>query len=90
MSTMFERFAKMAREQFGCTIVKTTEPASSFKSLFGIDVSSLAQYKLPYDSPSELCEYDPVPSCSNNNVYSLCLNSTPNNFGTTATDNLAA
>ena len=49
MSTLFERFAKMAKEEFNCTIVKTPHHSNTtFESLFGTSVDNIALYKLPY------------------------------------------
>ena len=50
MSTMFDRFSKMAKEEFGCT-VRRNEMGSgtTFESLFGVPTKSLAEYELPYD-----------------------------------------
>ena len=49
MSSRFERFAKMAEEEFGLTVVKTeSREISTFESLFGVSIETLAQYELPY------------------------------------------
>ena len=58
MSTRFERFAKMAKEEFGLTIVKTTsQEQATFESLFGVSSESIAQYELPYNISAELFGY---------------------------------
>ena len=49
MSSRFERFAKMAKEEFGLTVAKTeSRETSTFESLFGVSIKTLAQYELPY------------------------------------------
>ena len=48
MSTLFERFAKMAEEEFGYTVVKINEK-DTFEALYGVDVQNDAQYELPYE-----------------------------------------
>ena len=54
MSTRFERFAKMAKEQFGLTVVKATSgDQSTFESLFGVSSEDIAQYELPYNISAE-------------------------------------
>lgn len=60
MSSRFERFAKMAEEEFGLTIVKTeSQETSTFESLFGVSIETLAQYELPYSiSTYDLGYYD--------------------------------
>ena len=60
MSSRFERFAKMAEEEFGLTIVKTeSRETSTFESLFGVSIETLAQYELPYSiSIYDLGYYD--------------------------------
>lgn len=58
MSTQFERFAKMAKEEFGLTVVKTTsQEQSTFESLFGVSSESIAQYELPYNISAEQFGY---------------------------------
>ena len=58
MSVKFERFAKMVKEEFGLTIVKTTNRESStFESLFGVSSEDIAQYELPYNTPVENMSY---------------------------------
>lgn len=50
MSTKFERFAKMVKEEFGLTVVKTeSREMSTFESLFGVSVENITQYELPYN-----------------------------------------
>ena len=58
MSKRFERFAKMAKEEFGLTVVKSTSrEGSSFKSLFGVSAESIAQYELPYNISADQFGY---------------------------------
>lgn len=58
MSKRFERFAKMAKEEFGLTVVKTTKrEGSSFESLFGVSAESIAQYELPYNISADQFGY---------------------------------
>ncbi|MBE6638898.1 MAG: hypothetical protein E7616_05525 [Ruminococcaceae bacterium] len=72
MSTMFERFAKMAREEFGVSVVRTTNTeTSTFESLFGLSVENVAQYELPYSIPSDQCRYYEAPV--SNNMFDLEL-----------------
>lgn len=50
MSERFERFAKMAQEEFGLTVVESTNHENStFEDLFGVSIESLTQYELPYN-----------------------------------------
>lgn len=57
MSTMFERFAKMAREEFGLTVVETANRTTTFESLFGFSPEKLFQSDLPYCIPSVQAGY---------------------------------
>ena len=58
MSTRFERFARMAKEEFGLTVSKTTShEQSTFESLFGVSPESIAQYELPYNISVEQFGY---------------------------------
>lgn len=58
MSAKFERFVKMAKEEFGLTIIKTTSRENStFESLFGVSSEDIAQYELPYNTPVENTSY---------------------------------
>lgn len=58
MSTRFERFARMAKEEFGLTVSKTTSHEhSTFESLFGVSPKSIAQYELPYSISAEQFGY---------------------------------
>jgi hypothetical protein len=58
MSKRFERFAKMAKEEFGLTVVKSTSrEGSSFESLFGVSTESIAQYELPYNISADQFGY---------------------------------
>lgn len=50
MSTMFDRFAEIAKEEFGYTIRKSEKTNNStFESLFGVSVESISEYELPYN-----------------------------------------
>ncbi len=66
MSTRFERFAKMAKEEFGLTVSRTSEKAT-FKSLFGVSVEEIDQYELPHNHiPVEQFDYYDSCLCSHN------------------------
>ena len=59
MGTLFERFAKMAKEKFGLTVVKSeSQTPLTFESLFGISMKNIASYEVPYDISNELLGYD--------------------------------
>lgn len=50
MSTRFERFSKMAKDEFGLNVVKKENVGmDTFESLFGISIDSISQYKVPYN-----------------------------------------
>ena len=53
MSDLFERFVKLAKEEFGYTVKKskTTGKADTFESLFGVSVQTVSDYELPYAFP---------------------------------------
>ena len=54
MSERFERFAKMAQEEFGLTVVKSASHENyTFEDLFGVSIESLTQYELPKTSKGE-------------------------------------
>lgn len=58
MSKRFERFAKMAKDEFGLTVVKSANRESStFESLFGVSADSIAQYELPYNISADQFGY---------------------------------
>ena len=58
MSARFERFAQMARDEFGLTVVKAKSAQNStFESLFGVSAKSIAQYELPYNISAEQFGY---------------------------------
>ena len=54
----FEDFAKMAKEEFGLTVVKAPEcKQSSFESLFGVATKCIERYELPFSvSVEQLAE----------------------------------
>ena len=63
MSTMFDRFAEMAKEEFGYTIRKSEKNNNSnFESLFGTSVENISEYELPYNINASHFMYcdDPV------------------------------
>lgn len=53
---MFNRFAQMAKEQFGLTITPKETAGETFKTLFGVDFSDCPERKNPFNS--ELKEED--------------------------------
>ena len=58
MSTRFEKFAKMAKKEFGLTVIKKeSQEQSTFESLFGVSSESIAQYELPYNISAEQFGY---------------------------------
>ena len=88
MSTMFERFAKMAKEEFGYTVVKSTEPnPTTFESLFGVSAEAIAQYELPYNvSLEQFGYYDEAASLT----MIVGVDMPANDFNTNDFVNLAA
>ena len=49
MDTIFERFSKYVKDEFGLTVIKKTNQATtSFKSLFGMSAEETSRYELPY------------------------------------------
>ena len=58
---LFERFAKMVKEEFGYTVVKKTDrDKKSFESLFGVSCNDIDNYELPY---TEECLEERCSSC---------------------------
>ena len=47
---MFNRFAQMAKEQFGLTITPKETTGETFKTLFGVDFSDCSERKNPFNS----------------------------------------
>lgn len=46
MDTSFEEFAKMAKEEFGLTVVKSANNSATFESIFGDSLVCMDQYEL--------------------------------------------
>lgn len=70
MSAMFERFAQMAKEDFGCIVVETSNRKEmTFESLFGVSVESITQYELPYNVLVEQVGYYDKPAV--NSIFGL-------------------
>ena len=54
MDERFERLVKMAREEFGVTIVKATKQGkTTFESLFGISSETIDQFEIPYNNSTD-------------------------------------
>lgn len=51
---LFEKFAKMAKEQFGCTVIQAEPTGETFETLFGIDLSGSFEFDLPYNYSFEI------------------------------------
>lgn len=68
MSTRFERFAQMAKEEFGLTVFQTnSDERATFESLFGVSIEEIAQYELPHNRiPMEQFDYYDSDLCSHN------------------------
>ena len=49
----FDRFAQMAKEQFGLTITQKEPTGETFKTLFGVDFSDCSERKNPFNSKLE-------------------------------------
>lgn len=47
---MFNRFAQVAKEQFGLTITQKETAGETFKTLFGVDFSDCSERKNPFNS----------------------------------------
>lgn len=54
---MFNRFAQMAKEQFGLTITQKEPTGETFKTLFGIDFSNYSERKNPFNSELNYRDY---------------------------------
>ena len=54
---MFNRFAQMAKEQFGLTITPKETTGETFKTLFGIDFSDCSERKNPFNSELNYRDY---------------------------------
>ena len=50
---MFNRFAQMAKEQFGLTITQKETAGETFKTLFGVDFSDCSERNNPFNSKLE-------------------------------------
>ena len=50
---MFNRFAQIAKEQFGLTITQKETAGETFKTLFGVDFSDCSERKNPFNSELE-------------------------------------
>lgn len=61
MSALFDRFAKMAKEEFGCTVKRVENNGETFESLFGISKEILSKYELPYNIPTTQSIYSDKP-----------------------------
>ena len=49
MDTMFEKFSKYVKDEFGLTVIKKTcQEKVSFKSLFGASAEEVSRCGLPY------------------------------------------
>lgn len=65
MSTMFERFVKMAKEEFGYTVIHDdSTKLTTFESLFGVSTEDIARYELPYNVSAEQFAYYDEPLVS--------------------------
>ena len=54
MDSRFERLVRMAKEEFGVTIVKSAKQEKpNFESLFGISSETIDQLEVPYDNSRE-------------------------------------
>lgn len=56
---MFNRFAQMAKEEFGLTITQKETSGETFKTLFGVDFSDCSERKNPFNSKINI--YDDMP-----------------------------
>lgn len=54
---MFNRFAQMAKEQFGLTITPKETAGETFKTLFGVDFSDCSERKNPFNSELNYRDY---------------------------------
>lgn len=61
---MFNRFAQMAKEQFGLTITPKETASETFKTLFGVDFSDCSERKNPFNSKLEDREIYYYNTCS--------------------------
>jgi len=57
MKMEFEEFVRMAKEEFGLTVVKAPDRTATFESLFGVSADHIAQYELPYHISTEQFGY---------------------------------
>lgn len=70
---MFNRFAQMAKEQFGLTITPKETVGETFKTLFGVDFSDCSERKNPFNS--ELEDEDSYFLIDDEGVNTGCYNS---------------
>lgn len=81
MSTRFERFAEMAKEEFGLIVSQSHDgERSTFESLFGISAKAIAEYQLPYNIVTEhISYYDVEPILNSLLVMGTKINRFENN-----------
>lgn len=61
MSDFFEKIQKIAREQFGCTLVKK-EQTLTFEEVFGFGLDDIQEFDVVSDNiEPKLTMYSPVP-----------------------------
>lgn len=53
----FEEFAKMAKEEFGLTVVQSSSNTATFESLFGVSAEEISKYELPYNVSAQQFGY---------------------------------
>lgn len=80
---LFERFAQMAREQFGCTVVQVESTGETFETLYGIDLSDAFEFDVPYYYSEKILDEtgafeisDPADSLQFNEIFSDSFNLT--------------
>lgn len=49
MGALFDKFVKMAKDEFGYTIIQDPQtPRITFKDIFGVSLDDIGKFKVPY------------------------------------------
>lgn len=62
MGALFDKFVKMAKNEFGYTVIQKPEiPRFTFKDIFGISIDDIEKFKVPYEMAVEKQSYYDAP-----------------------------
>lgn len=62
MGALFDKFVKMAKDEFGYTIIQDSEtPRFTFKDIFGVSLDDFEKFKVPYEMAEEKQRYYDAP-----------------------------